>query len=233
MSDKPISIVVPHYNTPTELNLCLACINHYSREPIEILVVDNGSTEEVLESLTLPTGARLLKRRQSALDQDAHKAALDMGVEHAVGDLIVTMHSDAFVLRSDWLSYLKDTLEDRYLIAGPNTHRLTPQPLFGRLKRRLKKQPAPTMIRPLFAIYRTEVFKECRFMDFADVGRLSTAFLESGRARFIPRDEAVKYVFHVGGTTRLANLNHRGKARRRKARQFAKLLKRPEIIAVG
>ena len=227
------SIIVPHYNTPVELNLCLACLAHYTREPAEILVIDNGSTQEVLDQLALPPGGRLLSRQQTSLDMSPHKAALDLGVEHSRGQFIVAMHSDAFVLRPDWLSFLMGLLEPPYVMAGPSTHKLQPPTLRRRIERifATRKSRAP-MIRPLFAIYRREIFEGARFSDFDDVGGISVEPLRSGNARTIGADIAARYVFHLGGITRLANLQHRRTARRKKARQFSRLLAMPAIRAV-
>jgi hypothetical protein len=118
------------------------------------------------------------------------------------------------------------------MIVGPASHRLYPTSIWRRLLRRPETDREPLWIRPVFTLYRRAVFETARFADFKDVGGISRAYLEAGRARLLPPDEVIPYVFHLGGTTRLSNLDHRKKAKRKKARQHAAFLRRPEIRPV-
>jgi len=235
MSSPVASIVVPHYNTPRELNLCLACIAHYTSEDVEILVVDNGSTQESLEQIVLPENARLLSRQQEAMDMTPHKVALDLGIAHARSEFIIAMHSDAFVIDPGWLQFLLNLVEPPYVMAGPNSHKLHPISLLSSIKWSLRKRKEANrgMIRPLFCIYRREIFEDKSVADFEDVGGISVDLLKSNRARVIERGVAARYVFHLGGVTRLANLQHREKAKRVKQRQFRRLLKSCAVRAVS
>jgi glycosyltransferase involved in cell wall biosynthesis len=231
----PASIVIPHYRTPDQLDLCLRCIDHYTDEPHETLVVDNGSGEETLARLRQRAGITLLERAQdpSKLDQDAHKAALDLGIAHAHGRFVVTLHSDTFVLRKGWLRFLISRLEDGDLAAfGPTSHRLYPTPAWRRLLRLDREKAEAAWIRPVFTIYRAEIFEKLHFVDFDDVGTLTAPLVAEGRVGFLSRREAAVWAFHMGGTTRLETLRHRRKAKRRKDRQFRHFLARPEIRRV-
>jgi hypothetical protein len=229
MKQDSVSVIIPHYNTPVEMNLCLDCLRYYTEEAIEIIVVDNGSPPEALDALRLRPGARLLERTQVTMDQEAHKDALDMGIASASGDQIVAIHSDCFMLCHGWLPFLKSFLGDGCKIAGPGSHKLYPPSVWEQLKHSRRKEPTGTRIRPVFTIFDTEVFAGARFSDYADVGGISVPYLEIGAARMLTRQEVIPYVFHLGGTTRLSILRHRPKALRRKSRQTAAFLKRPEI----
>lgn len=233
MAQDLVSIIIPHYNTPVELNLCLDCLRHYTGEETEILVVDNGSPQQALSRIRLPSNARLLERQQESMDQEPHKAALDMAIEQASGKLVVALHSDSFVLHERWLRFLRECLRGDLMIAGPSSHKLYPPTFWERWKVRLKKrQEEIHRIRPVFTIYRREVFEKAGFSDFKDVGDISLPYLEAGRARLLSREEVLPYVFHLGGTTRLSNLQHRRKASKKKSRQTEAFLRRPEVRRV-
>jgi glycosyltransferase involved in cell wall biosynthesis len=231
------SIIIPHYRTPELLDLCLRLIQRYTDSPHEVLVVDNGSGPEILESLRRREGIALLERTQDPdeLDQVAHKEALDLGVARARGRFIVALHSDTFVLRAGWLQFLRSRLtEGDHAVFGPASHRLYAVPFWARLLGRDGEPEDPEWIRPVFTIYRAEVFEKLRFADFPDVGHLAAPLVAEGRAGFLSRAEAARWAFHVGGMTRLTVLDHRQTARRRKARRFKRFLARPEIrSAIG
>ena len=120
------SILIPHYRTPDHLELCLRCIERFTEEPYEVVVVDNGSEPEVLEALRKRPGITLVERVQdAALNQDPHKAALDAGLDHSDGEYVVGIHSDTFVYRPGWLGFLIGRLEEnRFVAYGPTHHRL-------------------------------------------------------------------------------------------------------------
>ncbi len=224
------SIVIPHYRTPELLDLCLRLLRRYTASPHEIIVVDNGSDEETLAGLRRREGIALLERTQEPdqLGQDAHKEALDLGIARACGRYVVALHSDTFVLRAGWLDFLRMRLEEGgYAVFGPMTHRLYPAPLWARLVRREREEAE--WIRPVFTIYRADVFEKLHFVDFPDVGHLTAPLVAAGRAGFLSRAEAARWAFHMGGMTRLALLDHRRTAKRRKARRFARFLARSEI----
>jgi glycosyltransferase involved in cell wall biosynthesis len=231
------SIVIPHYRTPAHLDVCLRCLRHHTRAPAEVIVVDNGTEESALAPLLADRGLVLVRREQrpiarQAMEMLAHAEALDAGIERARGAVIVAMHSDAYVIDAGWLDFILGRLErERLEIVGPETHKLYPAGAWERFTARWRRPPHPRMIRPLFAAYRREVFRDRRFALFGDVGWLSVPFLETGRAAIVPREEAARFVFHQGGTTRIANLGHRPTAARRKERRYRAFLARPEVRA--
>jgi hypothetical protein len=163
----------------------------------------------------------------------AHAEALDAGIAVARGARIVTLHSDCYVFDPGWLDFLLGRADEgRYDIVGTQTHKLYPPSTWERLKERFGRPPRPRVVRPLFALYRAEVFRDRKFAFFGDVGWLSVPYLETGRAAIIAREDACRYAFHLGGTTRIENLGrHRPTARRRKERALRAFLERPEVRA--
>jgi GT2 family glycosyltransferase len=228
-----VSIVIPHYRTPEHLAVAIRCIRRFTARPHELIVVDNGTEERLLAPFAADPGLVLVRREQRpiarrAMEMLAHAEALDAGIARASGRVLVLMHSDSYVIREDWLDHLLSRLEAApgLAIVGPETHKLYPPGFFERLRARFRRPPHPRVIRPLYAAYRAEIFRDRKFAFFGDVGWLSVPYLETGRAAIIPREEAARFVFHLGGTTRIANLpDHRPTARRRKERRFQAFLR--------
>lgn len=229
------SIVIPHYRTPEHLKLCLRCIDRFTPEPHETIVVDNGSDPGTLDDVRARSDLVWIERRQDPgeLGQDPHKAALDAGIEVARGRWIVTLHSDTFVLRPGWLRFLIEGIErDERLLFGPATHKLYPRTLWERVRALGRRSDERLRVQPVFTIYRASLFEKQRFSDYPKVIDLALALADSGRVGVLPREEAIPWAFHMGGTTKLENLDHRPTARRRKDRQFERFLARPEIRAM-
>jgi hypothetical protein len=177
----------------------------------------------------------LVERKQGPdLDQVAHMEALDAGIARARGRQIVGLHTDTFVFRRGWLRFLRERLEaQQYLAYGPSHHRLYPPTLAERLREWWRPEPDDRRwIRPVFTIYRREIFDERKFADYGDVGELTASYVDEGRAGFLPRREAAEWAFHVGGTTKLELLRHRKRARKRKDRHWQRFLARDEVRAL-
>ena len=229
------SIVIPHYKTPDHLEWCLRCLAHFTDEPHEVVVVDNGSGEAMVAPLRERKDIVLVEREQGPdLDQVAHMEALDAGIARARGRHIVGLHTDTFVFRRGWLRFLRERLEaQQYLAYGPSHHRLYPPTLAERLREWWRPEPDDRRwIRPVFTIYRREIFEERKFADYGDVGELTASYVDAGRAGFLPRREAAEWAFHVGGTTKLKLLQHRKRARKRKDRHWQRFLARDEVRAL-
>ncbi|HZB32954.1 MAG TPA: glycosyltransferase family 2 protein [Streptosporangiaceae bacterium] len=92
-ADRPlVSVVVPNYNFAVSLSHCLRSIQRQTYQPLELIMVDDGSTDnsvEVAEQL----GVRVIhtERNQGA------GAARNLGAEHARGDTLVFVDSDVAI----------------------------------------------------------------------------------------------------------------------------------------
>ena len=94
---EPVTVVVPAYNEAAGIEAAVRSIVASDHPDVEVLVVDDGSTDgtaAIVERLSLP-GVRLI--RQS----NAGKAvALSTGIRNAAHDLVVLVDGDT-ILRSD------------------------------------------------------------------------------------------------------------------------------------
>lgn len=225
------SIIVPHYRTPDRLDLCLRCLARFTPEPHEVIVVDNGSEPAVLEWLRKRDDLTLVERQQGAeLGQRAHAEALDAGIFRARGDYIVTIHSDTFVRRPGWLSFLIERLEaGPYDIVAPGTQHIRPYSAWERLLRVVRGDKPLRRLGPVYSIYRRKVFDGARFAGHEKVWQIAEPYRVQGRANFLGREEASRWAFHSGGSTKLEILRHRRTAAYAKERQLRSFLRQPEI----
>ena len=98
MKNKTVSIIIPAYNEEEYLPSCLASIDslHYSKEHIEVIVVDNGSTDRTME-IARSYGAKVIR------DDDMNVSGLrNFGAKHSKGEILAFIDSDC-VVSSDWL----------------------------------------------------------------------------------------------------------------------------------
>jgi glycosyltransferase involved in cell wall biosynthesis len=102
------TICVVNYKTLDFTRLCLRSIRKFTKYPYEVIVVDNDSQDDSLEYLKCLSWIRLIERKDSNHPSGgyAHAAGLDLGLANCRTEFFVSMHSDAFVQKENWLSKL-------------------------------------------------------------------------------------------------------------------------------
>jgi poly-beta-1,6-N-acetyl-D-glucosamine synthase len=101
-----VSIIIPARNEEKNIGLLLEALGKqsYAKEFIEIIVVDDHSTDSTSEIVKGHPGVKLLKLEQDAMNS-YKKKAIEKGIAAARGDLIVTTDADCIPL-STWLQTL-------------------------------------------------------------------------------------------------------------------------------
>ncbi len=103
MSDL-ISVIIPCCNQLTYTKLCIESVLRHSREPFELIVVDNGSTDGTKEYLAaVPHG----KIRCGFADNRGFAIACNEGMRAASGKYLVLLNNDTIVT-DGWLEGLTD-----------------------------------------------------------------------------------------------------------------------------
>lgn len=94
-----VSVIIPVLNNAAGLAKCLEALarQEYPRERYEVLVVDNGSSDDVEEVVRAHRGARMLLE-----DHPSQAAARNMGVLAAKGEILAFTDSDCIPERS-WI----------------------------------------------------------------------------------------------------------------------------------
>ena len=103
------TLCIVNYKTPDFIKLCLRSIRKFTTYPYEVIVVDNNSQDQSLEYLRALKWIRLFERSKSETEPGggyAHAAGLDLGLKNCNTEFFVSMHSDTFVTRKNWLSEL-------------------------------------------------------------------------------------------------------------------------------
>ena len=186
------TICIVNYKTLDFTRLCLRSIRKFTSYPYEIIVVDNNSQDESLEYLKGLNWIRLINRDATADPSGgySHAAALDVALERCNTEFFISMHSDTFIQKENWLSDLVSYFDGDKTIAcvGSGKIELTPkwQILFKKatdlrtFKRKLLRQPDPTgkyryYNRTICSLYRTEILKheKLSFLMGRDIGLTS------------------------------------------------------------
>ena len=92
-----ISIIIPTYNEAKYISSCLSFLERQTFKAKEIIIVDDGSTDKTVETLS---EFRILRQ--------VHKgagAARNLGAKHAVGDILVFVDAD-MEFEADFLKHL-------------------------------------------------------------------------------------------------------------------------------
>lgn len=103
---KKISVVIPCYNHAAFIGSCLRSLLAQTYQPVELIVVDDGSNDD-LEGAVLPYAQHIKLVRQ---ENKGGAAARNRGFLESTGDLVMFCDADA-VLRPDTLEKMAAALE--------------------------------------------------------------------------------------------------------------------------
>lgn len=101
-----ISVVIPHLNQPQMLARCLASLRAGTRQPDEVIVVDNGSAQMPQEVCDRMPNCTLLRQ-----EVPGPGPARNLGVAHAVGDVFAFIDADCLA-DPVWLQEAEAALRD-------------------------------------------------------------------------------------------------------------------------
>lgn len=93
MSDRPlVSVVVPNYNYARTLALCLRAVQEQTYQPLELILVDDGSTDDSV-AIAERLGVRVVRTPHN----QGVAAARNLGIGHATGEFLVFVDSDVAI----------------------------------------------------------------------------------------------------------------------------------------
>ena len=109
--DKPlVSVIILNYNGKSFLPKCLSSVLQTNYANFEVVLVDNGSTDESLILVQKAFGSDQKLKIVRLPKNLGFGPGNNIGFKHAIGDYIVFLNNDTTV-DSDWLAPLVDTLE--------------------------------------------------------------------------------------------------------------------------
>jgi glycosyltransferase involved in cell wall biosynthesis len=227
------TICVVNYKTPDLIRLCLRSIRKFTKYPYEVIVVDNNSMDESLEYLKRLRWIRLIERNTNNDPANgsggyAHAAALDLGLENCNTEFFVSMHSDAFVKKDNWLDDLIGYFGGDQTMACVGSGKLELSPRWRialkkitdlrTFKRKLLRQPDTIgkfrcYNRTICCLYRTGILrqKQLSFLMDRDKGltvgkKLYFELVDRGyKTVELPASIMGRYIIHLAHATQVIN----------------------------
>ncbi len=225
------TICIVNYKTLDFTRLCLRSIRKFTGYPYEAIVVDNDSQDESLEYLKALSWIRLIERRPAADELGggfAHGAALGLGLENCNTEFFVSMHSDTFVQKHNWLTDLISyfSSDEDVACVGSGKIELTPKwrillkeaTDLRTFRRKLLRVPDPIgkyryYNRTICCVYRTEILHSERLSFLMDRDKGLTAgkklyfeLVDRGyRTVELPPSVIGRYVIHLAHATQVIN----------------------------
>jgi hypothetical protein len=253
-SQPKITICIPHWQVGRYMTICLRSIRkHSARYNLDVVVVDNGSRDASLEYLRSLSWIRVIERpEETHTNWPANvNTAWDLGARNTDAEYYLTMHSDVFVKRDDWLDpFLREFARNPRVGAAGAWKLSLENPLYMWQKRvvgfsiaKLKSLAGLRKAavwkqghypRDYCAMYRTKVLVE-RDLTFCSTGgvtggglSIATQLMNAGyEMGMIPVEEMARNIVHVAhGTAAIVPekpLNHR-RAQKQVERRVARLL---------
>ena len=107
-ADSPlVSVVIPSYNGMAHLPVCLSSLHAQRYQPLEIILVDNGSTDDSVAYVRREfSDVRIISLAQNQV----FAGAVNTGIRAAAGSLIVLLNNDTEA-EPDWLAELVMALQ--------------------------------------------------------------------------------------------------------------------------
>ena len=220
MNDR-VSIILPHFRTEEMVRLCLKCLREYTDPKHPVIVIDNGSGDHPsLDYLRTVPWIKLLVREPHEINKNApisHREALDLGLAHAETDYVLSLHTDAFALRKDWLDWMLKPMLENDKLGAVGTYKLEYKPYWKQwatdLKHHFRRQDPSSLnapyIRSHCALYSKRIMEDINlsFMSEQTTGReLHFSMLDNGYdVSLLPVRQMSKYVAHINHGTMVIN----------------------------
>jgi hypothetical protein len=225
------TICIVNYKTLEFTRLCLRSIRKFTSYPYEVIVVDNDSGDDSLDYLRSLSWIQLIERRCESgqpVGSHAHGSGLDLGLRHCRTEFFVSMHSDAFVKKSGWLTDLVACFagDDSIACVGSGKVELTPRwrvllkkaTDLRTFKRRILREPDPAgkhryYNRTICCLYRAGILRRERLSFLMDWDRGLTGgkklyfeLVDRGYSTVeLPPSVMGRYIVHLAHATQVVN----------------------------
>jgi hypothetical protein len=227
---------------------------HTDPQRIRVIAIDNGSGEgdESLQYLRSVQWIELIERQVTPGESPgaSHAAALDMALQRVTTPYVMSIHTDTFVLRDDWLDYLLAYIEKDGNIAGVGSWKLEVKPTWKLVLKKIEFA-IQSLIYPLIgkelitegkgkhfhylrshlALYRTTLLQKYQVSFGAGeetAGKVIHRTLEDNGHKmvFIPSVELIRYAVHLNHATMILNpeLGSRDKTVRKGVKKIRAML---------
>lgn len=127
MNNKEVTILIPNYKTPEITKICLRLIRrHTDFKRAEVIVIDNNSNDASLAYLKTLPWIKLIERKTDVAETVAlsHSRALDLALAQVTTPYVLSIHTDTFIKKSDWLNILLTPFTLNPKLAGVGSWKL-------------------------------------------------------------------------------------------------------------
>ncbi len=160
-----ISVVIPARNEEKYLPQTLASLTRLKRKPDEVIVVDNGSTDNTAQD------ARLLGARVVSSPDRGVSRARQKGLETARGDIVAYTDADTIV-PPDWLTKIEHALTRPGVVGVFGNYILADGLRWHRFHVRYVQDP----LAKLLLFFGIPMTAGCNFAFWRDIGRAVGGF---------------------------------------------------------
>lgn len=114
------SIIILAYNQLQYTKICIESLQQYTKEPYELILVNNGSQDRTNEYFHSIKGARVISNQENK----GFAKGVNQGIKKAKGQSILLLNNDTVVTKN-WLKNLRNCLmsNKEIGIVGPRTNR--------------------------------------------------------------------------------------------------------------
>ena len=158
-----VSVVIPVFNAAPTLEHCLGALQTQTRTPNEIIVVDDGSTDETIH-VAEHCGARVIRQQQQG-----PASARNRGAQSARGEILLFTDADCEP-SPEWIERMSTPFADPRIVATKGTYRTRQHQLIARL----------VQLEYEFRYERMARFSQIDFVDSHAAGYRRTVLLQSG-----------------------------------------------------
>jgi len=211
-----VTILIPHFQTLDSIKLCLRSLRKFTRHPVAVRVLDNGSHDASLNYLRSLKWIDLVETGRSNHIWHAHHETLNAAVPLVATPYFLLMHSDTYVHHPQWLEFLLDHACAGCVAVGPR-HQRVPVRMLGWLPKALvqhlrvrERTPGVPALRSFCALYETASFRQlgCQFStaDSLDVTcAVNEQLVRAGhRICGLSAFALSPYLFHASAVTLMA-----------------------------
>lgn len=230
---RQVTILVPNYKTPEITKICLRLLRqHTDFNRAHVIVIDNDSQDASLDYLRTLPWIELIERQAAADDTPplSHARALDLALERVRTPYVLSIHTDTFVRRNDWLDALLQPFAEDGKLAGVGSWKLETKTFMQKLGRKIEQiwkvglyrltgrrtfhavrfDPSLHYLRSHCAMYRMDVIRELK-TGFADGNTVAGSVMHRKmvaagyRMLFLESENLGRYVDHVNHATMVLN----------------------------
>lgn len=224
------TICIVNYKTLDFTRLCLRSIRKFTNYPCRVVVIDNNSQDQSLQYLKTLEWIDLVQRdtENDISGGYAHAAAMDQGLRNCDTEFFISMHSDTFVKKDNWLTELISHFNNNKNIScvGSGKIELTPKwrtwlkkaTDLRTFKRKLLRVPDPLgkfryYNRTICCLYRTDILHRQNLSFLADREKGLTSgkkmyfeLLDQGYKTVELSPEIMAgYIIHIAHATQVIN----------------------------